>query len=459
MSFSIYNTLTRKKEILKPIKDGFVGIYTCGPTVYNHLHIGNWRAYVFSDLLRRSLEYDGYRVSQIMNITDIDDKTIRNSQKEGKSLRDFTSYYTEQFFKDRDLLNIKPATEYTKASEYIKPILILVKKLIDKGFAYKAPDGSIYFDISRYPLYGKLSKIKAKGLKENADNRMKTDEYTKDDINDFALWKAWTEQDGPNFWIPEDILGEETDISKGRPGWHIECSAMSMDKLGNNFDIHTGGVDLIFPHHENEIAQSVCATAENFANYFMHNEHLLVDGKKMSKSVGNFYTLSDLINKGIKPAAFRFWLYTSNYMTKINFTEEAVLASQTALEKLENYFEDLGQDLGEINLTYQNKFKKYLADNLNSPKVIALIWQLIKDKNVSSKDKKATLLDFDKVLGFNLGQTKTETPKEIIGLAEERQQARINKDWAKSDVLRQKIKELGYEIKDMDDGYKIKKIG
>lgn len=458
MSFSIYNTLTRKKEILKPIKEGFVGIYTCGPTVYNHLHIGNWRAYVFSDLLRRSLEYDGYQVSQIMNITDIDDKTIRDSQKEGKSLKDFTSYYTEQFFKDRDLLNIKPATEYTKASEYIKPILILVKKLIDQGFAYKAQDGSIYFDISRYPLYGKLSKIKTKGLKENADNRMKTDEYTKDDINDFALWKGWAEEDGPNFWIPEEILGEKTDIGKGRPGWHIECSAMSMDKLGNNFDIHTGGVDLIFPHHENEIAQSVCATAENFANYFMHNEHLLVDGKKMSKSVGNFYTLSDLINKGIKPTAFRFWLYTSSYMTKINFTEEAVLASQTALEKLENYFEDLGQDLGEINLTYQNKFKKYLADNLNSPKAIALIWQLIKDKNISNQDKKVTLLDFDKVLGFNLGQNKTETPKEIMDLAEERQQARISKDWAKSDILRQKIKELGFEIKDIDDGYKIKKI-
>ncbi len=457
MSFLIYNTLTKKKEEFKPIKEGFVGMYTCGPTVYSHPHIGNWRACVFSDLLRRSLEYAGYQVTQIMNITDIDDKTIKNSQKEGISLKDFTSFYTEQFFKDRDLLNIKPATEYTKASDYIKQILILVDKLIEKGFAYKAEDSSIYFKINKYPQYGKLSKIDLSGLKENADNRMKTDEYTKDSVEDFALWKAWSEEDGNNFWDPKEILGKDTIITKGRPGWHIECSAMSTDKLGNSFDIHTGGIDLIFPHHENEIAQSVCATGGDFAHYFMHNEHLLVDGKKMSKSLGNFYTLSNLIEKGIDPISFRYWLYTSNYMSKTNFTLKAVLASQKALTKLKDYFVGLGNVSGEINQEYQKRFKGYISNNLDTPGAIALIWEMVKDEGIKDEDKRATLLDFDQVLGFNL-EKEEDIPEEIIKLAEDRLKVRMNKDWPKSDELREKIKELGYDIKDTNQGYKISKL-
>lgn len=457
MSFLIYNSLGRKKENFKPIKDGFVGMYTCGPTVYNYPHIGNWRSYIFSDLLRRSLEYLGYQVTQVINITDIDDKTIRDSQKEGKSLKDFTSFYSEQFFKDRDLLNIKPATEYTKASDYIKQILVLVEKLIEKGFAYKAQDGSIYFKINKYPNYGKLSKINLLKLKENADNRMKTDEYTKDNAEDFAVWKAWSEEDGNNYWEPKEILGKDTSITKGRPGWHIECSAMSMDKLGNSFDIHTGGVDLIFPHHENEIAQSVCATGGDFAHYFMHNEHLLVDGRKMSKSLDNFYTLSDLINKGIDPLSLRYWLYTSNYMSKINFTNEAILASQKALGRLRDYFNELGDSSDRVNEEYQIKFKEFISNNLDTPSVIALVWELVKDENISNGDKKATLFDFDKILGFDLDK-KDEIPEDVIKLAEDRLKARLIKDWIQSDKLRLEIKDKGYEVKDTESGYKLNKI-
>jgi cysteinyl-tRNA synthetase len=457
MSFSIYNTLSKKKENFKPIKEGFVGMYSCGPTVYNYIHIGNWRAFVSSDLLRRSLEYLGYEVQQIMNITDIDDKTIRNSIKEGKSLKDFTSFYTEQFFKDRDLLNIKKATEYTKASEYMKEILTLIEKLMKKGFAYKAQDGSVYFKINKYSDYGKLSKINLAGLKKNADNRMKVDEYTKDNVEDFALWKAWSQDDGDNFWEPKEILGKETEITKGRPGWHIECSAMSMNKLGDSFDIHTGGIDLIFPHHENEIAQSVCANGGDFAHYFVHNEHLLVNGKKMSKSLGNFYTLSDLINKKIDPLSLRYWLYTSSYMSKVNFTEEAVLASQKAMIRLKDFFSDLGNGIGSVSDEYQRRFKEYISDNLDTPSAIALIWELIKDENVSKEDKKATLSDFDKVLGFDLDK-RDEIEDDIIKIADERLKIRLAKDWALSDKLREEIEDKGYEIKDTEDGYKLNKI-
>lgn len=452
MSFTIFNTLSREKEIFEPIKLGHVGMYTCGPTVYNYLHIGNWRAYIFADLLRRFLEYRDYEVVHIMNITDVDDKTIRVSQEQSKTLKEFTEFYTEGFFKDRDALNILPASKYTKATGYINEMVSLIKKLEEKGFAYKTSDGSIYFDIHKDKEYGKLSHFKLSELKENADNRLSKDEYEKENAQDFALWKAWSADDGDVFW--------ETELGKGRPGWHIECSAMSMSNLGESFDIHTGGVDNMFPHHENEIAQSECATGEIFAKYFMHNEHLMVDGQKMSKSLNNFYTVNDLINKGIDPIAFRFWLYTSNYSTRTNFTIDTVTGSQTALQRLRDSFISLGEDLGgKINNDYKAHFIEFLDNNLDSPKALTVVWDLLKDNSISNKDKRATLLDFDKVLGLGLDKIKKEeVPEEIKILVLNREEVRRQKDWAKSDELRKEINNLGYDIKDTEDGPKISKL-
>lgn len=394
MTLIIKNSLSGEKEVFKPINDGKVGLYTCGPTVYNHLHIGNWRAYVFTDLLKRYLKYSGYDVSHVMNITDVEDKIILAVIKQNKSLKELTEFYTEEFFKDRDILNIIPASFYTKATDYINEMVSLVKKLEEKGYAYRTSDGSVYFDINKDSEYGKLSHFKLSDLKEDAKGRLKKDEYEKENAQDFALWKAWVPEDGNVFW--------ETDLGKGRPGWHIECSAMSMEKLGESFDIHTGGVDNIFPHHENEIAQSECATGKMFAKYFMHNEHLLVNGKKMSKSLGNFYTLEDLINKDINPIAFRLWLYTSNYSTRTNFTFEAVNGAQVALERLKKAYLDLGNDIGAVNTGYKTRFIEYMDDNLNTARALSLVWEILKNKELSPAEKKATLLDFDKIFGFGL---------------------------------------------------------
>lgn len=459
MSLVIFNTLSREKEIFTPINPKEVGLYTCGPTVYNYAHIGNWRAYVFADLLKRYLKYSGYSVKHVMNITDVEDKIIREVKIQNKGLKELTEFYTEEFFKGRDALNIQPADIYTKATDYINEMISLIKKLEEKGFAYKTSDGSIYFNIHKDVEYGKLSHFKLSDLKENAEGRLKKDEYEKESAQDFALWKAWVPEDGDVFWDPKVLFGQETDLGKGRPGWHIECSAMSMKNLGESFDIHTGGVDNMFPHHENEIAQSECATGKMFAKYFMHNEHLLVDGIKMAKSAGNFYTLEDLIKKGIDPIAFRLWLYTSNYSTKTNFTIEAVMGSQTGLVRLREAILGLGDVMGSVNKEYKDKFMNFLDNNLDSPKAVALVWELLKDTSLSNADKKATIFDFDKVLGLGLDKIKEEIiPQEIKELAKERENARVEKNWVKSDELREKINSLGYEIKDTESGSKISKI-
>lgn len=451
MSLVIFNTLTREKEEFKPINDNKVGLYTCGPTVYNYLHIGNWRAYIFADILKRYLVYSNYDVRHIMNITDVEDKIIKEVKAQNKDLKDFTNQYIEAFFEDRDSLNIIPPDKYTKATEYIAEMVEIIKKLIDKGFAYKTDDGSIYFDIRKDKEYGKLSHFKLSDLKENADNRLKKDEYEKENAEDFALWKAWTREDGNIFW--------DTELGKGRPGWHIECSAMSMKELSESFDIHTGGVDNIFPHHENEIAQSECSTGKPFAKYFMHNEHLLVNGQKMSKSLGNFYILKDLVEKGVDPIAFRMWLLTSNYSTRTNFTWEAVKGSQTALLRLKDNYIELEEKIGTVNKEYKEEFIKSMNNNLDTAQALALIFDILKDNKLTNEDKKATILDFDKVLGLGLDKIqKEEIPEEIIKLTKEREEARKSKDFKRSDELRQKINSLGYEIKDTESGTKISKI-
>lgn len=451
MDLNFYNSLSRQKEKFEPLHNNKVSLYTCGPTVYNYPHIGNYRAYIFADTLKRYLKYSGYEVKHVMNITDVDDKTIRDSQSSGKNLKQFTEFYIEEFFKDLYILNIVKADLYTKATNYIDQMVEMIKILLEKGYAYRGEDDSIYFNISKDSQYGKLSHFKLSDLKSNANGRMKKDEYNKENTEDFALWKAWDETDGDVFW--------NTLLGKGRPGWHIECSAMSTTELSEQIDIHTGGVDLIFPHHENEIAQSECSTGKPFVKYWMHNEHLMVDGKKMSKSIGNFYTLRDLIDIGIDPMAFRLWLYTAHYRTKTNFTLEAVNASSVALKRLYEAFLSLGEKNGTVNMTYKEKLISFMNDDLDTPKALALLWDLIHDINISKVDKRATMLDFDRVFGFGFDRLKNDIiPIDIEKIVQEREIARNNKDWAKSDEFREKINELGYEVKDTDMGYKISKI-
>lgn len=451
MPLKFYNTLNREKEIFTPIDAPNVTFYSCGPTVYNYPHIGNYRAYIFADILKRVLTYEGYKVRHIMNLTDIDDKTIRESQKEGKTLKEFTEFYTEEFKKDVKTLNILEPAKFTKATDYINEMVEIIEKLLEKGLAYKSSDGSVYYDIKKFKNYGQLSHLVLKDQKENAGGRIATDEYEKENAQDFALWKAWDEKDGDVFW--------ETNLGKGRPGWHIECSAMSMKNLGDQLDIHTGGVDNIFPHHENEIAQSEGSTGKQFVKYWMHNEWVLVDQKKMAKSSNNFYTLRDLIDKSINPISYRFWLLMANYRTRMNFVWDALEGAETALKRLYGLYLNLPDEMGHVHKEYQNKFKEYLEDDLDTPRALALLWDVFKDENMSGRDKKATVLDFDKVLGLGFEHLKEDIiPEEILKLAEERMEARKNKDFPKSDELRDKINSLGYEIKDTGEGQKISKI-
>ncbi len=426
-------------------------MYTCGPTVYNYPHIGNYRAYILADTLKRVLLYEGFKVKHIMNLTDVDDKTIFNSQKEGKTLKEFTEFYTKEFLKDIKSLNILNPNKFTKATDYINEMANIIKKLMKKGLAYKSADNSIYYDIGKFKNYGKLSRLVLERQKENASGRIRTDEYDKDNAQDFALWKAWDEKDGNVFW--------ENKLGKGRPGWHIECSAMSMKNLGEQIDIHTGGVDLIFPHHENEIAQSEGATEKRFVRYWMHNEWVLVDNKKMAKSFNNFYTLRNITEKDINPISYRFWLLMANYRTRVNFVWEALEGADIALKRLYNLYVNLGEAKGKVDVKYQKKFKEYLENDLDTPRALSLLWDLIKDESIPGANKKATVLDFDKVLGLGFENLKKEKiPSKITKLAEEREEARKNKNFKKSDELREKINSLGYEIKDTGNSYKVSKI-
>ncbi len=447
----LHNSLTKTIEDFVPITEGKVGLYTCGPTVYNVAHIGNFRAYIFADILRRTLEYANYDVTHVMNLTDVDDKTIRDSQKAGESLKAFTEKYTDIFLADRDALNIVPAHQYTKATDYIPEMVAIIEKLLANGHAYTVEDlpaqagGSVYFKVASDEKYGQLVPIDRESLKTNAGGRIKSDEYEKDGAQDFALWKAWDAADGDVFW--------DTALGKGRPGWHIECSAMSMKTLGNHFDIHTGGVDNKFPHHENEIAQSECATGEHFVNYWLHNEWLLVDGKKMAKSAGNFHTLDDIRAKDIPLLAFRYLLLQTHYRTPLNFTWESLEASETALKRLYAVYEALGDAVGAVSDSYREKFAGAMADDLGAPQGLAVMWELAKDTSLSTADKKATMLDLDRVLGLGLAQIAHEAlPEEIENLKIARDNARAEKDWARSDVLRQEMENLGYVVKDTDDG-------
>jgi cysteinyl-tRNA synthetase len=456
-----FNTLTRKKEKFVPLEKGKVRMYTCGPTVYDFAHIGNFRAFIFEDLLRRWLEYRGFKVTQVMNLTDVDDRTIAASRKLGIPLKKHTEQYIKAFFEDITSLNIEKAEYYPKATEHIPEMVALIKKLMEKSYAYRGEDGSIYYDISKFRNYGKLSKFKVKALKAGA--RVKVQEYTKEEASDFALWKAWDEEDDDVFW--------ETELGKGRPGWHIECSAMSMKYLGETFDIHCGGVDNMFPHHENEIAQSEAATDKKFVRYWLHNEHLLVEGKRMGKRFGNYYTLRDLIKMGHDPKAVRYLLLTTHYRQQLNFTFDGLAAAKNAVDRLTNFMYRLldangngcGEKIESLMRRVQRDFGKAMDDDLNIGTAVAALFDFVREVNnlldgnmLSKKEAKKVyelMVGFDKVLGV-IGEVRKgeKLPKEAEELISKREDARKAKDWETADKIRNQLKAMGITIEDTPQG-------
>jgi len=463
-SIHFFNTLTRKKERFTPLEKGKVKMYTCGPTVYDYAHIGNFRAFIFEDLLRRWLEYRGFKVTQIMNLTDVDDRTIAASKKQGISLGEHTAQYIKAFFEDLDTLNIQRATSYPRATEHVPEMITLIKTLIEKDYAYRGEDGSIYYNISKFKNYGQLSKFKVEELKTGA--RVKVDEYEKAEARDFALWKAWDETDGNVFW--------ETEIGKGRPGWHIECSAMSMKYLGETLDIHTGGVDNMFPHHENEIAQSEAATGKKFVNYWMHNEHLLVEGKRMGKRFGNYYTVRDLVQKMEHDRkAVRYLLLSTHYRQQFNFTFEGLQAAKSAIERMVNFMRRLmdadgkgsNDEAKRLMERVQKDFCAAMDDDLNIGTALAALFDFIRDINILvdgnllSKEEAEEIYDlmagYDKVLGV-VGEIKLEEklPREAEKLIRKREEARKAKDWKAADQIREQLKAMGIAIEDTTQGLK-----
>jgi len=458
-----FNSLTREKEKFVPIERGKVKMYTCGLTVYDYGHIGNYRAFIFEDLLRRWLEYRGFKVTQVMNLTDVDDKAIKASKKNGVPLREFTERYTKAFFEDVSTLNIEKAEFYPKATDHVPEMVALITKLMEKGYAYKGEDGSTYYEISKFKDYGKLANIKVENLKLGA--RVKVDEYAKEQAQDFALWKAWSEEDGDVFW--------ETPFGKGRPGWHIECSAMSMKYLGETLDIHCGGVDNLFPHHENEIAQSEAATGKKFVNYWLHNEHLLIEGKRMAKSLGNYYTVRDLTARGYDPKAIRYLLLATHYRQQVNFTFEGLEAAKNTLDRLTNFVRRLleaegkrsGDKLEPLIGRVQSDFETAMDDDLSISEALASLFDFIRDVNILldenslSKDEAQKIYNlmvkFDNVLGV-IGEIKKEEklPREAEELILKREEARRAKDWKTADAIRQQLKGMGILVEDTSQGVK-----
>jgi cysteinyl-tRNA synthetase len=448
---TLFNTLTKEKQEFAPINPRKVGLYCCGPTVYDAIHIGNLRSFIFADLLHRTLQARGYATAFVMNITDVDDKTIKKSQAEGKTLKETTEFYTKIFLEDLEKANIVLPDRMPKATEEIGGMVQIVKLLLAKGIAYETDNGDIYFSIAKFKGYGKIAQVDLSHLKQNAGGRMNNaDEYEKDDLRDFALWKAYSPEDGEVFW--------ETEIGKGRPGWHIECSAMSTKYLGQPFDIHLGGIDLLFPHHTNEMAQSEAAYGKPLANYWLHAEHLLVDNAKMSKSKNNFFTAREILDKGFSLLAFRYLVLSSHYRSKLNFTWESLQGAQNALNNLYKEVSIMGPARNVLP-EFDSAFMKAINDDLNTAKGLAVVWDLLKSENEGT-DKLATLLKFDQVLGLKIKEVWEATsilPDTVQKLAQERDQARADKDFARSDELRIAIESNGYIVEDTPDGTRLKK--
>ncbi len=447
MDIHLYNTLSRQKELFKPITPGAMSMYQCGPTVYDTPHIGNYRTFVMDDIVRRVFEYNNYKVTQVMNSTDVDDKTIKRSKQEGVTLKDLTRRYEGLFLDELESLNILLPHHFIRATEYIQAMIDLVSKLLETGAAYVADDG-IYLSIAKAKNYGALAHLSAKNLSKE---RVTNDEYDKEDPRDFAVWKFKSPEDGDVFW--------KAPFGEGRPGWHIECSAMAMSVLGATIDIHTGGTDLIFPHHTNEIAQSEAATGKPFAHYWLHGGFMNVNDEKMAKSKGNFTKLLDLVEHSVSPLTYRYWLLTSHYRSQVNFTLEALEAAQIALIRL---MKEVGRypEGGAAIPTYAEKFNAHINNDLDMPQAVALVWELIKDSKQTDADKKATLLDFDRVFGLKLALVppleEEPVPAEVLALADAREEARRAKDWTQADALRTEIEERGFELNDTPEGVKIR---
>lgn len=462
MDIYFYNTLTRKKELFKPIDEREIRMYSCGPTVYKDATIGNMRTNIFQDVLRRVLKYNGYKLKHAMNITDVghlvsdgdegEDKMLKTAREENKSPLEIAQYYTKLFFEDLKLLNIETPEIVCKATEHIKEMLEYVEKLVNNGYAYETST-AIYFDISKLDKYPILSNLNLEEQKAGA--RVDIDPEKRSPY-DFALWiKA-----------PENHLMKwDSPWGPSYPGWHIECSAMGQKYLGEQFDIHTGGIDLIPTHHENEIAQSKGACGKIPANYWMHGEYLLIDGGKMSKSLGNVYLVKDFIKRGYDPIVYKLFSYSCHYRNKLNFTWEGIEAASKSLERLKKGYivhlngkDEVDEDV--IN-AYEERFHKAINDDLNMPAAMGVVWEVVRQDKKSDKFAKL-LLKFDTVLGLKIDEEcnkpKEELPEEILELIEERKKARENKEWNKSDELRDIIKEKGYEIKDTKDGMEVKKI-
>lgn len=474
----LHNTLSGTKEVFVPLKDRHVRMYNCGPTVYDIQTVGNLRSYVFADVLRRTFEYNGYEVTQVVNITDVghltsdadtgEDKLEKAAVKTGKGAADIAREVTRVFFDDLRRVGVDTGKiTFPRATEHIAEQVALIRTLEEKGYTYKTRDG-IYFDTSCFKEYGKLGGIDLSGLKEGARVTMKE----KKNPTDFALWK---------FSSPKEKRQQEWDSpwGIGFPGWHVECSAMSMKYLGKTFDVHTGGIDHIPIHHNNEIAQSEAATGRPFVRYWLHNAFITINNEKIAKSVGNTVYVSDIVSRGLSPLAYRYWLLTAHYRSSANFTWDALSGAHTALLRLYRHvadFEISGRPTSikgtssDVNREYQKRFHLLVNDDLDTPKALALLWDIIKDDSVSSKDKHATLLDFDRVLGLGLADvdektlvalegvvSETDVPEEVHAFLVSRQEARVAHDFTRADELREKINRAGYTIEDTDEGPRLTK--
>jgi cysteinyl-tRNA synthetase len=461
MPVRFFNTYTREIEEFAPMAPPLVRMYTCGPTVYNFAHIGNFRAYIFEDLLQRHLEVRGYKVRRVMNLTDVDDKTIRNSRAAGEPLEQFTRRFKEAFFEDLKTLRIEPAEAYPAATEprYIEKMIEMIAQLERDGIAYQADDRSVYFRLSKFPAYGRLAHLNLEELRPTG--RISNDEYEKESIGDFALWKAWDEADGDVGWT--------SPWGRGRPGWHIECSAMATALLGPELDLHCGGVDNIFPHHEAEIAQSECCTGKRFVRYWMHCAHLMVQGSKMSKSAGNFYTLRDLTALGWTGRELRFALLSVNYRLPLNFTFEGLAAARAALGRIDEWVTRLtslaaiARGPSDHPLATRTAFLDALDEDLNISGALGHLFDTVRDSNrlmdqiqFTPADARA-LLDWwatiNRILAFE--PDTAAIPPEIQALLDRRAEARKARDWRASDLLRDELALLGWEVKDTKEGQRL----
>ena len=454
MEIRFYNTLTRKKEIFKPINKGKVSLYTCGPTVYNRAHIGNFRTFIFEDVLKRVLQLVGYNVKHVMNITDVDDKTIKKAHEENKKLNKITSKYTSEFMEDLQALKILPADLFPAATDHIQNIIEMISILIENKNAYVTDDGSVFFSIDSINDYGKLANLDLKRQKQT--DRVAADEYTKDNPRDFALWKAWKVEDGDVFW--------DSPWGIGRPGWHMECSVMSTKYLGNHFDIHCGGVDNIFPHHENEIAQSCAALGTEFVNIWMHSEHLNMADEKMSKSLGNIKTIPELLDDGHSAESLRYVLISSHYRSKLSFSSNKLDDARKAVHRINDIYNRLQGIISDGN-SFPNEYDQFieaLVDDLNTPKALGILFNYLKELNRKIDNDKLTdeessrgilfIKKADEIFSFL--KDKTVIPNEIAKLVAKRNEARKDKNWKLSDLLREELKEKGWIVEDTLDGSK-----